>query len=148
MHTISGSVERITYYNQDNGYTVLRLKPNRKPDDDIVGVNLEGLLTVVGTLPDLAPGEHVQLTGEYVNHAKHGLQFKATECKKLLPVTEVGIERYLGSGLIKGIGPQLAKRIVKHFKSETLEIIEGDPQRLQDVPGIGRDRTAKLITAW
>jgi exodeoxyribonuclease V alpha subunit len=106
------------------------------------------LLTVVGTLPDLAPGEHIQLTGEYVNHAKHGLQFKASECKKLLPVTEVGIERYLGSGLIKGIGPQLAKRIVKHFKSETLEIIEKDPQRLQEVPGIGEDRTAKIITAW
>jgi exodeoxyribonuclease V alpha subunit len=146
MATISGSVERITYYNQENGYTVLRLQPDR--GQNVVGLNLEGLLTVIGNFPELSPGEHVKFEGDYSTHPKHGLQFKANICEKLLPVTEGGMERYLGSGLIKGIGPQLAKRIVRHFKEETLEIIERDPQRLKEVPGIGADRTDKIITAW
>lgn len=148
MATISGSVERITYYNQDNGYTVLRMRPDLVHGKRIVGLNLEGLLTVIGNFPEISPGEHIQFEGDYTTHPKHGLQFKGTHCEKMLPVSELGIERYLGSGLIKGIGPQLAKRIVKHFKSETLEIIEEDPKRLREVPGIGDDRTNKIITAW
>jgi exodeoxyribonuclease V alpha subunit len=148
MVNITGSVERITYYNQENGYTVLRLRPETKRGERIPGLNLEGLLTVVGNLPELSPGEHVRLHGDYSTHPKHGLQFQATICEKISPVTLSGIERYLGSGLIKGIGPQLAKRIVKHFKSKTLEIIEKDPQKLREVPGIGPDRTSKIITAW
>jgi len=148
MESISGSVERITYHNLTNGYTVLRLRPEPSKAKKIPGLNLEGLLTVIGNFPELSPGEHVQFEGDYTTHPKHGLQFKASRCEKLLPVTETGIERYLGSGLIKGIGPQLAKRIVKHFKVETLEVIERDPQRLMDVPGIGKDRTAKIIKAW
>ncbi len=148
MYSISGSVERITYYNAENGYTVLRLRPDKTKRNPVAGVNLEGLLTVIGNLPELSTGEHVKFEGDYETHAKHGLQFKATTCEKLLPVTEAGIERYLGSGLIKGIGPQLAKRIVKHFKSDTLEVIEQEPERLLDVPGIGKDRTAKILAAW
>jgi exodeoxyribonuclease V alpha subunit len=148
MLSLSGLVERITYYSQDNGYTVLRLRPDRDHSKPIVGLNLEGLLTVIGNLPELSPGEHIQIEGDYTTHAKHGLQFVVTKCEKLLPVTEVGVERYLGSGLIKGIGPQLAKRIVKHFKDRTLEIIEQDPQQLRSVPGIGKDRTEKIIKAW
>jgi exodeoxyribonuclease V alpha subunit len=148
MVAVSGSVERLTYYNQDNGYTVLKLRPDPVQDWRIVGLNLEGLLTVIGNFPEISPGEHVQFEGDYTTHPKHGLQFKGTKCEKLLPVTEIGIERYLGSGLIKGIGPQLAKRIVKHFKSDTLEIIEAEPHRLSEVPGIGEDRTKKIIKAW
>lgn len=149
MVKISGTVERITYYNQDNGYTVLRLNPDHSSlREGVVGLNLDGLLTVIGNFPELSPGEQVQFVGDYTTHAKHGLQFKGTKCEKLLPVTEFGMERYLGSGLIKGIGPQLAKRIVNHFKGETLEIIEQDPQRLSEVPGIGEDRTEKIIKAW
>jgi exodeoxyribonuclease V alpha subunit len=148
MHSISGSVERITYYNAENGYTVLRLRPDRSESMPVAGLNLEGLLTVIGNLPELSPGEHVKFEGDYVTHAKHGLQFKANTCEKLLPVTETGIERYLGSGLIKGIGPQLARRIVTHFKSQTLEVIEQEPQRLLDVPGIGKERTEKILAAW
>lgn len=148
MVAISGSIERITYYNQDNGYTVLKMRPDTMKGERIVGLNLEGLLTVIGNFPEISPGEHVQFEGDYTTHPKHGLQFKGTACEKLLPVTEIGIERYLGSGLIKGIGPQLAKRIVKHFTSETLEIIESDPRRLSEVPGIGTDRINKIITAW
>jgi exodeoxyribonuclease V alpha subunit len=148
MVVISGAVERITYYNQDNGYTVLKLRPDPVTDERIVGLNLEGLLTIIGNFPEISAGEHVQFEGDYTTHPKHGLQFKGTACEKLLPVTEIGIERYLGSGLIKGIGPVLAKQIVKHFKSETLEVIESDPSRLSEVPGIGADRTKKIIAAW
>jgi exodeoxyribonuclease V alpha subunit len=148
MVTITGSVERITYYNPENGYTVLRLRPSHAKAKQIAGLSLEGLMTVVGNLPELSPGEHVKLTGDYFTHSKHGLQFKAEMCEKLLPVTISGIERYLGSGLIKGIGPGLAKRIVSHFKKMTLKIIEEDPNRLKDVPGIGPDRTEKIINAW
>jgi exodeoxyribonuclease V alpha subunit len=148
MLTIHGSVERITYYNKENGYTVLRLRPDKGQAKKIVGMNLEGLITVIGNFPELSPGEHVKLEGDYTTHAKHGLQFKADVCEKLLPITDDGIERYLGSGLIKGIGPQLAKRIVRQFKANTLEIIEEDPERLREVPGIGEGRTEKIINAW
>ena len=148
MTTIYGSVERITFYNKENGYTVLRLRPDRGQGKHIVGLNLEGFLTVIGNFPELAPGEQVKLDGDYTTHAKHGLQFKADVCEKLLPVTQAGIERYLGSGLIKGIGPKLAKQIVGHFKLDTLDIIEQNPNRLSEVPGIGEGRTEKIIHAW
>jgi len=147
MLDIIGIVERVTYYNQENGYSVLRLKPENQKNG-LPGLDLEGLLTVVGNLPMLSPGEKITISGDYSTHPKHGLQFRASSCKKLLPVTITGIERYLGSGLIKGIGPQLSKRIVKHFKGKTLEIIENDPQQLASVPGIGPDRTEKIIKAW
>ncbi len=148
MVQITGSVKRVTYYNQDNGYSVLRLRPERQSGEKVPGVGIDGLLTVVGNLPKLSPGEKIKLQGDYTTHAKHGLQFKASFCEQLLPATNSGIERYLGSGLIKGIGPELAKRIVKHFKGKTLEIIEDDPKQLKNVPGIGEDRTAKIIQAW
>lgn len=148
MTEIVGTVERITYYNQENGYTVLRLRPNLKSNQRIPGLNLEGLLTAVGNLPELSPGEKIRLEGDYGTHPKHGLQFKANKCEKLLPVTATAIERYLGSGLIKGIGPKLAKRIVNVFKEKTLEIVENDPDRLREVPGIGEDRTSKIIQSW
>jgi exodeoxyribonuclease V alpha subunit len=147
MH-VYGSIERITYHNEENGYTVLRLRPNQDQKDKVVGVDLEGLLTIVGNLPKLSPGEEVHVEGEYTNHATHGLQFKASNIEKLTPVTLLGIEKYLGSGLIKGIGPELAKRIVAHFKEQTLEIIEEDPKRLIEVPGIGTDRSKKIKQTW
>ncbi len=124
------------------------MRPDSAQKGRIVGLNLDGLLTVIGNFPELSPGEHIRVEGDYTTHPKHGLQFKGTKCEKLLPVTEVGIERYLGSGLIKGIGPQLAKRIVSHFKREALEIIESDPGRLSEVPGIGVERTRKIVEAW
>jgi exodeoxyribonuclease V alpha subunit len=148
MIKIEGSVERITYYNNDNGYTVLRLRPKISRNQKIPGLNLDGLLTVVGNLPELAPGENVQLEGDYTTHAKHGLQFKAAHCEKLMPATTIAIERYLGSGLIKGIGPKLAKRIVDVYQDKTLDIIENEPQKLKEVPGIGNDRAEKIISAW
>ena len=148
MLKIAGEVVRITYYNAENGYTVLRFRPHKGQGQSIAGRDLEGLVTVVGNLPELAPGENVTLEGDYRTHTKHGLQFNASKCQKVLPATLSGIERYLGSGLIKGIGPQLAKRIVRHFKKDTLEVIEENPEKLKEVPGIGEDRTEKIILAW
>jgi exodeoxyribonuclease V alpha subunit len=148
MTILTGTIERITYTNSENGYTVLRLRPDLDSGETLPGVGLDGLLTVVGSLPEVAAGEQLQLEGDFTTHPKHGLQFKAVKFEKLSPVTQIGMERYLGSGLIKGIGPELARRIVKHFKAKTLEIIENDPQRLQEVNGIGPDRLEKIVSAW
>ena len=111
-------------------------------------LNSEGLATVVGNLPELSPGEHLRLQGQWDNHPKHGLQFKAEVCEKRLPSTLAENEGYLGSGMIKGIGPRFAERIVSCFKEETFNVIETTPERLLEVPGIGADRTKKIITAW
>ncbi len=105
MTTLTGTIERITYTNAENGYTVLRLRPDLAKGETLPGLALDGLLTVVGNLPEVAAGEQLQLEGDFTTHPKHGLQFKATKFEKLRPVTQAGMERYLGSGLIKGIGP-------------------------------------------
>ena len=151
MDTLSGAVERITYYNPENGYTVLRLRPDTHLGQRLTNkstLNSEGLATVVGNLPEVSPGEHLRLQGQWDNHPKHGLQFKAEVCEQTLPSTLAGIEGYLGSGMIKGIGPRFAERIVSRFKEETFNVIETTPERLLEVPGIGADRTKKIITAW
>lgn len=148
MVEMSGVVERVTYHNEENGYTVLKLRPESLEGRKMPGMDLEGLVTVVGNFPDLSPGVQVRFEGNYITHPRYGLQFKADHFEKQVPITLEGIERYLGSGMIKGIGTQLAKRIVKHFKYETLEIIEENPKRLAEVPGIGPDRTKKIVDAW
>jgi len=145
MDAIAGSVERITYFNPENGYSVVRLRPDRGL---ITGVNREGLVTVTGNMPELAPGEHLRLSGRWLNHPKHGLQFQCEICEQTLPATVVGIQRYLGSGLIKGIGPRLAERIVDQFGTETMEVIEITPERLRDVPDIGPKRARMIALAW
>jgi exodeoxyribonuclease V alpha subunit len=142
---ITGSVERITFYNPENGYSVLRLRPDR---GRIQGVNRDGLVTITGTLPELTPGEHLRLTGQWVNHPKHGLQFQSEVCEQILPATVAGIRRYLGSGLVKGIGPRLAERIVGQFGLETLEVIEAQPERLREVADIGPKRSRLIAAAW
>jgi exodeoxyribonuclease V alpha subunit len=146
MDELSGTLERLTYYNPDNGYTVLRLRPDRSRG--VPGLSRDGLATIVGNLPELSPGEHLTLKGRWVNHPKHGQQFNAEVCEQTLPATVAGIRRYLGSGLVKGIGPRLAERIVAHFGAETLEIIETHPERLREVPDIGPKRTRKIAQAW
>ncbi len=151
MDTISGAVERITYYNAENGYTVLRLRPDTKLAQRFAhksSLSADGLATVVGTLPELSPGEHLRLQGQWDNHPKHGPQFKAEVCEQTLPATVAGIQGYLGSGMIKGIGPRFAERIVGLFKEDTFTIIESNPERLLEVPGIGADRAQKITTAW
>ena len=148
MNSLSGSVERITYYNSDNGYTVLRLRPEVCGPKRLPGLSFDGLITVVGNLPEVSPGEHLKLQGTWANHPKQGQQFKAEVCEQVLPSTVAGIESYLGSGMIKGIGPKLAERIVAQFGKTTLDVIEEHPKRLLDVPGIGKGRVGKIVTAW
>jgi exodeoxyribonuclease V alpha subunit len=147
MDNLSGSIERITYYNPENGYTVLRLRPDGPRHNRLPGLSFDGLVTVIGNLPEVSPGEHLRLQGEWDTHPKHGKQFKVEVCEQTLPASIKGIESYLGSGLIKGIGPKLAERIVASFKEETFEIIEQYPERLLEVSGIGPDRRAKITAS-
>ncbi len=144
MDELSGSVERITYYNPENGYSVLRLRPDRR----IAGADREDLVTVVGNLPELSPGERLHLRGRWSRHPRHGQQFQVEVCERSLPATAAGICRYLGSGLVRGIGPRLAERIVAHFGVQTLEVIEHQPERLREVPDIGPKRSQLIAQAW
>ena len=146
---ISGSVERITYYNQENGYSVIRLKPDSRgmlPFKYAGG--RESLITVVGNLPEVNPGEWLKLSGQWASHSKHGRQFQAEMCEQSLPATTEGIKRYLGSGMIRGIGPVMAERIVDLFGEETLDVIDFQPERLSEVLGIGRKRVRSIIKSW
>ena len=135
---LSGQIERITYTNDENGYTIARLKVYGQRD----------LITVVGYLMSPAPGEVLNLKGEWINHPKFGEQFKVTEYKTTVPATVFGIKKYLGSGLIKGLGPVIASRIVKIFGEKTLDIIENHIEKLAMVEGIGKKRIAMIQNAW
>lgn len=145
MEILNGSIERITYYNSENGYSVLRLRPEHgRP----TGADRQGLVTVTGNLPELQPGEQVALQGHWTNHPKHGAQFQVEICEQTMPATVAGMRRYLGSGLIKGIGSRLAERIVAQFGNQTLDVIESTPERLLDVPDIGQKRAQLIASAW
>lgn len=135
---LSGQIEHITYTNEENGFTIARVRvPGRQEP-----------VTVVGNLMAPSPGEFLQMTGEWTRHPKYGPQFKIASYQSAVPATARGIERYLGSGMIRGLGPVMARRIVKHFGDETLEIIEKDIERLTEVEGIGRKRVAMIDRAW
>lgn len=135
---LSGQIERITYTNEENGYTIARVKVYGQRD----------LITVVGYLMSPAPGEVLNLKGEWINHPKFGEQFKVVEYKTTVPATVFGIKKYLGSGLIKGLGPVIAGRIVKKFGEKTLDIIENHIDKLGMVEGIGNKRIAMIQNAW
>ena len=146
---ISGSVERITFYNPENGYSVIRLKPDTRgmlPFKYASG--RDALITVVGNLPELNPGEWVKLAGKWTHHTKHGRQFQVEFCEQSLPATVDGIKRYLGSGMIRGVGPVMAERIVNRFGEETLDVIDDQPERLREVLGIGQKRIHSIIKSW
>ena len=138
MAELKGQIEKVTYYNDENGYTVARLKAEGRP----------GLVTVVGSLPGLGPGEILRLKGEWQTHSKYGEQFKIESYESVVPATLSGIERYLSSGMIKGIGPVMAKRLVSSFGMDTLDVIEGNMERLLEVEGIGEKRVAMIGRAW
>ncbi|MGP4113557.1 SF1B family DNA helicase RecD2 [Streptomyces sp. 4N509B] len=135
---VEGVLERITYANEENGYTVARVDTGRGGD----------LLTVVGSLLGAQVGESLRMTGRWGSHPQYGRQFTVENYTTVLPATVQGIRRYLGSGLIKGIGPKTAERIVDHFGVRTLEVIEDDPKQLIAVPGLGPKRTARIAAAW
>jgi exodeoxyribonuclease V alpha subunit len=138
IEELTGQIERITYTNEENGYTVARLSVYGRPD----------LVTVVGSLMAPVPGEVVKLKGEWATHARYGEQFKITHYQTAVPASVYGIQKYLGSGMIKGIGPVMAKRIVKKFGTRTLDIIETDIEKLGQVEGIGKKRLEMIWKAW
>ena len=135
---IRGQIERITYSNDENGYTVARVKVLNRTD----------LITIVGHIANPTAGEILEMTGEWSLHPKYGEQFKVFSYQSVVPASIKGIEKYLGSGLIKGIGPKMASRIVKVFGEQTLDIIDATPERLSDVPGIGWQRIEMIKMAW
>lgn len=138
MATVEGSLERITFHNAETGYTVARIQPAGKRHH----------ITVVGKLLGVQVGESLRLEGEWTSHPQHGRQFAATAWQAVLPADAEGIRKYLGSGLIKGIGPVMAQRIVDAFGADTLQIIETRSHMLYDVPGIGRKKADAIISAW
>jgi len=131
-------VERITYTNEENGYTVLRAKAK----------GFGELITAVGNMGAVNVGSVLSLKGEWRIDGKYGRQFTVSEYEETLPATIYGVEKYLGSGLIKGVGPKFAGRIVKTFGADTLDIIEETPDKLIEVPGIGKKRVAMIKKAW
>jgi len=135
---LSGIVERVTHHNPENGYCVLRIKARGHRD----------LVTVVGYSSSISAGEYIQASGTWVNNKVHGPQFKAQFLKASAPTTEEGIEKYLGSGLIKGIGPVYAKKLVQTFKGAVFEIIEETPEVLETIEGIGPHRASLIVKGW
>ena len=138
MEQIHGYIERITFQNPENGYTVAQLQiPGRREP-----------VCIVGTFPNVRPGETVRCVGEWKRHLVHGQQFTVEECYIEAPADIVGIKKYLGSGLIKGVGPTYAKRIVEKFGVETLHIIDEAPHRLLDVQGLGAKKLETIKSCW
>jgi exodeoxyribonuclease V alpha subunit len=131
--SLSGTVHRITYHNTENNYTVLRLK------------TAQGEVTAVGTFPAPVEGEVLHLTGEWRFHPQYGKQFAVTGQQASVPMTAEGLIRYLGSGLVKGIGPVLARRLVEHFGADVLRVIAETPEKLAEVPGLGEQRRESLV---
>ena len=135
---LAGLVERVTFHNTDNGFCVLRLKARGQRD----------LITLTGHAAMISAGEFVQAAGNWTNDRTHGLQFRASFLKATPPTTLKGIERYLGSGMIRGIGPTYAKRLVKTFGEAVFDIIEQEPGRLREVEGIGPKRAESIAAGW
>jgi exodeoxyribonuclease V alpha subunit len=135
---LQGSVERVTFHSEESGFCVLRTKVRGFRD----------LVTVIGTAASVTAGEYIECQGNWVNDKQHGLQFKCTQLKVVPPSTLEGIEKYLGSGMVKGIGPFFAKRLVKAFGEAVFDVIEEEPERLLTLPGIGKKRLARVVEAW
>lgn len=136
--TISGVLERIIYFNEENAYCVAEVQvPDSKQP-----------VTILGALPGVQCGETLQLNGEWTRHPQHGDQFKVAQFKSQLPASVHGIRKYLGSGLIHGIGKSYAKKIVGHFGADTLKVISEDSGRLHEIPGIGKQRAKSIKAAW
>ncbi len=142
---LTGVVERITFYNEENGYTVVKITPDKRvPDAEA----RDGTVAVVGVMPELAAGESVRFTGYWIDDAKYGRQFRAETCTPIVPTTEAGIMAYLASGIVSGIGPKTAERIVDHFGAKTLDVLDNEPDRLHEVPGLKTELANKLGKAW
>jgi len=160
---LQGTVEKIVFLNEVNGYTVARLKPDRLGslltslreggEASVVGqalmdVQRTGLVTIVGNLIDVSPGEILRCIGRWVVNKRFGLQFAVENYESVVPSTEEGLRKYLSSGLIPGIGEKFASRLVDRFGMETIDVIENQPERLREVPGFGQKRIAALRKGW
>ena len=135
---LAGLVERVTFHNADNGFCVLRIKARGHRD----------LVTVVGHAAMVSAGEWITASGEWINDRTHGQQFKARFMRTSEPSSIEGIEKYLGSGMIRGIGPVYAGKMVRAFGEKVFDIIEAEPERLREVTGIGRVRAKRITDAW
>jgi exodeoxyribonuclease V alpha subunit len=138
LERLQGVVERVTYHDENAGFTVARLSVPGSRD----------LVTIVGRFPAIAAGQTLRLSGYWREHPKFGQQFQIVSAQETKPATLTGLEKYLGSGLIKGVGPVTAKRIVAHFGLDTLSVIEEQCERLIEVSGIGKGRVAMIQKAW
>ena len=138
QEVLAGLVERVTFHNADSGFCVIRIKARGHRD----------LVTVVGHAATISPGEWITASGEWVNDRSHGQQFKARFMRTSEPTSIEGIEKYLGSGMIRGIGPVYAKKMVKAFGEKVFDIIEAEPDRLREVTGIGPVRAKRITSAW
>ena len=136
--TIQGSIERVTFHSESSGFCVLRIKVK----------SYKELITVIGSTASVTAGEYFECLGFWTNHRQHGQQFKATVLKIVAPTTLDGIEKYLGSGMVKGIGPHFAKKLVKAFGELVFDVIEQSPERLLELPGIGKKRQQRVTNAW
>lgn len=138
LDRLAGLVERVTFHNEQNGFCVLRLKVKGERE----------LITVIGHTPIVSPGEYASASGHWVTDREHGRQFQAVFLKISPPTTLTGIERYLGSGMVKGIGPVYAGKLVGAFGAAVFDIIEQSPERLREIPGIGEVRARKITSGW
>lgn len=145
METLRGVIERLTFHNEETGYTVAKLVPEYGAH---AGFGAPREVTLTGTMTGVNVGESVEVTGRWTVHPEYGRQFQVEQLRSVLPATVTGIEKYLGSGLIKGIGPVMAQRIVAGFGVDTLHVIETAPERLTEIPGIGEKRRRLIVQAW
>ena len=138
IEVLAGLVERVTFHNAENGFCVLRVKARGQRD----------LITVLGHAAMISAGEFVQASGAWVNDRTHGVQFKTSFLKAAPQTTIEGIEKYLGSGMIRGIGPVYARKLVRAFGEAVFDVIQQEPDRLREVTGIGPKRAARIIAGW
>jgi len=135
---LAGLVDRVTFHNSDNSFCVLRIKARGQRD----------LITLVGHAAMISAGDFVQASGSWINDRTHGVQFKASFLKATAPTTVEGIEKYIGSGMIRGIGPVYAKKLVRAFGEAVFDVVEQEPGRLREVTGIGPKRAERIIAGW
>lgn len=139
MEKFTGIIQRVTYHNQENGWTVLKVSPMDRPHE---------LKTVTVHQANVFAGATMEFEGEWTHHAKYGEQFKSHKTFEVKPASASALEKYIGSGLIYGVGPKIAKRIVKHFGKETLEVFEADIERLKEVTGIAQAKLDQIKSSW
>jgi exodeoxyribonuclease V alpha subunit len=138
MNQLKAEVNSLLFLNEENGYSVARVTSHQEP----------GLITVCGTMGRLIPGEMLALKGQWKEHPKYGRQFIVSEFEQLFPASVNGIRRYLGSGMIKGVGPIMAGKMVGKFGKEVLDILEQDPDKLLEVNGLGPKKLEKIKKSW